>query len=296
MPPSLPSNPHLPLLALVGGALSIAFAPIFVRVSEVGPLSTAFWRLLLAWPALWLWTAMERGRRPDIRRPSRYTDYLRLAAAGLFFAGDLSVWHWSLRFTPVANSTLLVNYAPLWVTFAGWWLFEDRIEKPFLAGLVSALLGATLIVGASFQIRLEQVKGDLLALTASFFYAGYLLSITRLRRDFSTAAIMTWSTVGCTVILLAVTLFSGEKFFPGSTGGWLVLLGLALISHVGGQGLITYALAHLPAAFSSVTLLLQPVFAALLAWLLLAEALGLGQALGGLLVLVGIFLARRSTP
>ena len=294
MPPSLPRHPHLPLLALIGGALSIAFAPIFVRVSEVGPLSTAFWRLLLAWPALWLWTALERRQRPDVRRPSRYTDYLRLAAAGLFFAGDLSLWHWSLRITSVANSTLLVNYAPLWVTFAGWWLFKDRIKKLFLAGLVSALLGATLIVGASFQIRLELVKGDLLALTASFFYAGYLLSITRLRRDFSTAAIMTWSTVGCTAVLLAVTLISGEKFFPGSPGGWLLLLGLALISHVGGQGLITYALAHLPAAFSSVTLLLQPVFAALLAWMLLSEALGLGQALGGLLVLWGIFLARRS--
>ena len=105
---------------------------------------------------------------------------------------------------------------------------------------------------------------------------------------------MTWSTVGCTVVLLAVTLISGEKFFPESPGGWLLLLGLALISHVGGQGLITYALAHLPAAFSSVTLLLQPVFAALLAWMLLSEALGLGQALGGLLVLWGIFLARRS--
>jgi len=294
MPPFLSNNPHLPLLALMGGALSIAFAPIFVRVSEVGPLSTAFWRLLLAWPALWLWTAMERRRRPDVRRPSRHTDYLRLAAAGLFFAGDLSVWHWSLRFTSVANSTLLVNYAPLWVTFAGWWLFQDRIEKLFLAGLASALLGATLIVGASFQIRLELVKGDFLALTASFFYAGYLLFITHLRRDFSTAAIMTWSTVGCTAILLAVTLLSGEKFFPGSPWGWLVLLGLALISHIGGQGLITYALAHLPAAFSSVTLLLQPVFAALLAWLLLAEGLGPGQVLGGLLVLAGIFLARKS--
>ena len=42
MAPTLPRNPHLPLLALIGGALSIAFAPIFVRVSEVGPLSTAF--------------------------------------------------------------------------------------------------------------------------------------------------------------------------------------------------------------------------------------------------------------
>jgi drug/metabolite transporter (DMT)-like permease len=289
------SNPRLPLLALIGGAVAIAFAPIFVRVSEVGPLATAFWRLLLAWPALWVWIALERHRRPALRQPSRFLDYLRLAVAGFFFAGDLSVWHWSLRFTPVANSTLLVNYAPLWVTFGSWWLFRERIEKIFLAGLVMALLGATLIVGASFQIRLEQVGGDLLALTASFFYAGYLLSITRLRRDFSTAAIMTWSTAGCTVILLLVTLLSGERFFASSASGWLVLVGLALVSQVAGQGLIAYALAHLPAAFSSVTLLLQPVFAALFAWVLLREGLSLWQAAGGLLVLFGIFLARRAS-
>jgi hypothetical protein len=190
--------------------VAIAFAPIFVRVSEVGPLATAFWRLLLAWPALWVWIALERHRRPALRQPSRFLDYLRLA----------------------------------------------------VAGLVMALLGATLIVGASFQIRLQQVGGDLLALTLSFFYAGYLLSITRLRRDFSTAAIMTWSTAGCTVILLLVTLLSGERFFASSASGWLVLGGLALVSQVAGQGLIADALAHLPTAFSSVILLLQSVYKA----------------------------------
>jgi drug/metabolite transporter (DMT)-like permease len=288
-------NPsRLPLLSLIGGAAAIAFAPIFVRISEVGPLATAFWRLLLAWPLLLFWDAVDRRRRPAVRQPQTPADYLRLAAAGLFFAGDLSIWHWSLRFTPVANATLLVNYAPIWVTLGGWWLFRDRIEKIFLAGLLLALFGATLIVGASFQIRPEQVYGDFLALTASISYAGYLLAVTRLRRDFSTAAIMSWSTAGCTVILFLVTLLTQEAFFAFSLSGWLILAGLALVSHIAGQGLITYALAHLPAAFSSVTLLLQPVLAALFAWILLAERIGPCQLLGGLLVLAGIFLARRS--
>jgi drug/metabolite transporter (DMT)-like permease len=74
-----------------------------------------------------------------------------------------------------------------------------------------------------------------------------------------------------------------------------VLVGLALISQVGGQGLITYALAHLPAAFSSVGLLLQPAIAALLAWVILSEPLGVWQALGGVIVLVGIAVARRGS-
>lgn len=72
-----------------------------------------------------------------------------------------------------------------------------------------------------------------------------------------------------------------------------MVLGLALVSHVGGQGLIAYALAYLPAAFSSLTLLLQPAVAALLAWLLLGESLGAPQAAGGAIVLLGILVARR---
>ena len=97
------------------------------------------------------------------------------------------------------------------------------------------------------------------------------------------------------VVLLAVTLAAGESLVASSRRGWLVLLGLAWISQVLGQGLIVYGLAHLPASFSSVGLLIQPVAAALLAWVLLGEALGAWQLAGGVAVLVGILVARRAT-
>src|SRR5262249_2096870 len=97
------------------------------------------------------------------------------------------------------------------------------------------------------------------------------------------------------VILLPVALLSGEQMLPVSFNGWILLVGLALISHAAGQGLIAYALAHLPATFSSVGLLLQPVIAALFAWVLLAEPLVPLQIAGGLVVLIGIYLARRGS-
>ena len=106
---------------------------------------------------------------------------------------------------------------------------------------------------------------------------------------------MAWSGLISTVVLLPVTLISGESFQVENLQGWMILIGLALISHVGGQSLIAYALAHLPASFSSVALLVQPVAAALLAWLLLSEAVGTWQALGGMLVLFGILVARRGS-
>ena len=89
--------------------------------------------------------------------------------------------------------------------------------------------------------------------------------------------------------------FSGEPLFALSFSGWAVLFGLAWFSHVGGQGLIAFSLAHLPAPFSAVTLLFQPILSTLLAWIILSEAIGPEQALGGIIILVGIMVARRGS-
>ena len=281
------------LLALCGGAVAIAFAPIFVRLSYVGPSATAFWRLTLALPALWLWMIVEGQGRDTFRRPLSSADYGRLSVAGLFFAGDLAVWHWSIRLTSVANATLLANFAPIFVALGGWLFFRQGVGLTFLLGMSTALVGTTLMVGTSFQVSVQHLWGDVLGLITAMFYAGYILSVKRLRGEFSAATIMAWGGAVTSAALFPVAFLSGEHLLPSSSLGWRPLIGLALISQVGGQGLIAYALAHLPAAFSSLTLLLEPVMATVFAWLILNETIGPWQALGGVLVLGGIFAARR---
>ncbi|MBI2311722.1 MAG: DMT family transporter [Betaproteobacteria bacterium] len=278
--------------ALIAGAVAIAFAPILVRFSEAGPVSTAFWRVLLSLPVAWGWMAWERRANPDA---THVTDLKRLALSGLFFAGDLGIWHLSIVLTSVANSTLLVNMAPIFVTLGAWMLFRERITPVFLAGMALALAGSGLLVQASFALSAKQLAGDTLALVAALCYAGYLLAIKHLRDRGSTATIMAWSGTFTSIALLPAMLLSGEVMLPQSAGGWLVLVALALVCQIGGQSLITYALAHLPASFSSVSLLTQPVVAAFLAWALLAEAISPVQALGGIAVLAGIYLARSGT-
>jgi drug/metabolite transporter (DMT)-like permease len=128
------------------------------------------------------------------------------------------------------------------------------------------------------------------------FYAGYMLAIKAARdARISTARLMAWSTTITAVALLPVALLSPQPFLPAGPAGWLPLLALALISQVMGQGLIAYAFAHLPASLSSVSLLIQPVVAALAAWALFAEAVGPAQLLGGAIVLTGIWLAKKGT-
>jgi drug/metabolite transporter (DMT)-like permease len=197
--------------------------------------------------------------------------------------------------TSVANSTLLTNCAPFFVVLGARVFFREPITAALVLGMLVASAGAALLVGASIQLTRQHLAGDALALVTAAFYGGYLLTIKHLRRVFSTARILACSGLVSCAALLVVAVLSREQMLVRSGRGWLVLLALGIVSHLGGQGLITYALAHLPAGFSSVGLLLQPVVAALLAWLLLAEPLGPLQAIGGSVILLGIVIAGRTT-
>jgi drug/metabolite transporter (DMT)-like permease len=280
------------LAALLIGATCIALSPIFVRVSEAGPTATAFWRVALAVPVLWILYWVKP--RPRTRRYG--SKWLLLLAAGFAFAGDLAFWHTSIQLTSVANSTLLANLASIFVTLAAWIFLRQRPSRLFLAGLGSALIGVMLLVHTSLEFAPSGLAGDALGVVTAMFYAGYLLAVKALRdRGETTLHVMAVTSTVTAIILLPVALATGEPMFPSSATGWWILLGLALVSHAAGQGLIAYALAHLPAAFSSVSLLFQPVMAALFAWLLLREALVPLQVAGALIVLAGIYLARRGS-
>ncbi|MDG2403729.1 MAG: DMT family transporter [Paracoccaceae bacterium] len=284
---------HLAFLALLLGAVAIAFSPIFVRLSELGPFSTAFYRVALALPAFWFWMAFPQSKAELVRTPSTRKDYARLTLAGVFFAGDLAFWHWSINLTSVANSTLLANAAPFFVTLAAFFLFKQRFSKLFLLGLSCAIGGIVLLMGNSLSLGGGHLLGDVLGVITAMFYAAYILAVGKLREEFSTAIVMMWSGLVSGVILLVLMCLTEETLVAGSAVGWMVLFGLALFSHAGGQSLIAYSLAHLPAAMGSVGLLLQPVLAAVLAWILFAEALDTIQVVGGAAVLAGIYVARR---
>ena len=271
--------------ALLLGATAIATSPLFVKVSETGPVATAFWRVFLALPLLWIWSMLEQRERHNA---SFAMDRGLFVAAGIFFAGDLAVWHWSIVLTSVANSTLLANLAPIFVALAAWLLFRQQLRGKFLAGLAIAVTGMTLLIGGDFQLEGRELIGDALGVVTAMFYAGYQMTVTRLRARVATSTIMAWSGLITALILLPIALASGEQLLPVSSMGWIKLIGLALISQVAGQSLIAYAMAHLPATFSSVGLLFQPVMATLFAWVLLSEAVSMLQLAGGVTVLIGI--------
>lgn len=269
-------------------------SPIFVRLADVGPHASAFWRTALALPFLAVWALSEpRGQR------ALFSTDRAVILSGLLFAGDLFFWHLAILATSVANATFLATTAPIWVALGAWLMLNEKIGPRTIAGLLLCLLGGGALVGQSYGFAPERLTGDLFALITSVFFGCYMLAISaaRKRTPIGAGSLAFVSTAITTVCMFVVAFALEPSLLPRSTEGALALLALALVSQVAGQGLLTVALGKLPATFSSLVIFLEAIGAAALAWAILNEALGPLQIFGGVLILAGIWAARpRAIP
>jgi drug/metabolite transporter (DMT)-like permease len=274
-------------LALVAGALAMGASPIFVRLADVGPFTSAFWRVGLALPILYGWMRVtERDDAPS-RSFTRATIF-----SGLAFAGDLFFWHLSIVSTTIANATFFATTAPIWVVIFGWLLFRERVSWAVLAGLALCMAGGGALLAQSLNLHAGRAIGDLFGLATGVFFGLYFLAVQAARRESSAARVTFEATLITAAILLIVALVLERRFWPHSLAGLAALLAMAWISHAGGQGLLTAALGRLPAVFSSLVIFLEAVAAACFAWAVLNEPVSAIQAAGGLAILLGIYVAR----
>jgi drug/metabolite transporter (DMT)-like permease len=278
----------LAFAALVLGAIAMGASPLFVRFADVGPYASAFWRCALALPFLAAWAATEKGGLSEAFGRTDKAVFL----SGVFFAGDLFVWHLSILSTTVANATFFATTAPVWVALGAWLFLKERINARIVGGIVLCILGGASLLGQSWGFAPERLTGDAFGLITAVFFASYMLAVRAARARLGAGQLAFVSTAITTVILFSIALLLEPFLLPQSLNGALALLALALISQVGGQGLLAVALGTLPATFSSLVIFIEALAAAALAWLVLGESLGPLQMLGGLLILAGIYTAR----
>jgi len=291
------------LIALFVGACGIGFAPVFPKLAfdaeqqlpggGVGMIATAFWRTALAAPLFWYFHTRNRRRLSSASVQGNRATLLWLP--GIVFAADLAAWHKAFEFTTLANATLLANLASIVVAVVGYLWLRERLGWTFVLGAAVALTGTSVLLGVDLGRGRDPLIGDALGLLTACFYASYLLLVKVLRRDFSVAQIMAYSSSVSAVGLLVIAYVSGEQLVPRTWEAWSAVVALALVSHIGGQGLIAYAMGHLPASFATLSLLVQPVVTATVSWILFAQAMSPLQIGGGLLVLGGLMVARRGT-
>lgn len=278
----------LAFVALVLGAIAMGASVLFVRWADVGPHASAFWRVFLALPFLWAWMRLEAGPMDRVPLWSDRAVWL----AGIFFTGDLFFWHLAILGTTVANATFLATTAPIWVAMGAFAVLHEAVGQRALIGLALCVLGGFALLGESYGFAPQRLLGDLYGVATALGFGCYVLAVRAARARHGAAALMFASTAITAACLFVIAFAFEPHILPESMPGLATLLALAIISQVGGQGLVAVALGTLSATFSSLVIFLEAIAAATFGWLLLNEPLGLLQTLGGILILFGIWVAR----
>ncbi len=290
--PSLFGN-LIPISILIIALCCLATGGIFVRLSELGPVTTGFYRALFAIPLAYFWVKLEKGTNLGDEKLSK--PHFVAILGGVFLGVDLALWHTSFFMTTVANANLLANLMPFILVPLNLMLFKIAPSRLFVYGLGFASVGLILLVGGKAEFTEKSLFGDSLALMTALFYALYLLIIGKLRAKYTASSLMLWSSFGCALFLLPVSIILEDTIMISSISSLLILLSLALFSHIGGQGLLAVALGKVDLNLSSVLVLLQPLIAAIYAYLLFNETLTFLEVAGASVILIGIYLAKKGS-
>jgi drug/metabolite transporter (DMT)-like permease len=292
--PSGPPGTRGRALAAAGlGAACISASAVLIKLANTGPATAAFYRCFLALPVLFALAIVERRRRG----PRPLATHLGAVAAGAFLAIDLVLWNHTIADVGAGIATLLGNLQVLFVALAAWALLHERPGRRFLVALPVVMAGVVLVSGLAGAGAGDShpLAGIVFGLGTSLSYAAFLLILRQTSAGTPhiagpLAEVTTTAALGALPLGLA---FGGLQLdVPWTSLRWLLLV--SITSQTVGWLLITSSLPRLPAAVSSLLLLLQPVAAMGLAAAVLAERPSLAQLAGAILVCGGVLAASRA--
>jgi drug/metabolite transporter (DMT)-like permease len=284
-----------PLLLAGLGAACISASAILIKLADTGAATAAFFRCFLALPLLVALAVVEqrrRGPRPLAVRGGAFV-------AGLFLAVDLVLWNHTIAEVGAGIATVLGNLQVLFVALAAWVLLRERPERRFLVALPVVMVGVVMVSGliGATAGGTHPLAGIGYGLGTSVAYAAFLLILRRTSASTPhVAGPLAEATAGAAVgsLLLGLAFGGLQLLIPWPSFWWLLLLSLS--SQTLGWLLITSSLPRLPAAVSSLTLLLQPAAAMLLAAIVLSERPGLIQIGGAVVVCTGVLMVSLAAP
>jgi len=275
----------LAFAALLIGNLALAGGPFLVRHSGVGPIAAGFWRLALALPFLW---AIAWLFKQPVHWPRRKLT-MAVALAAFFFAADLGTWHAGILLTKLGNATLFGNVSSFFFAAWGLWLARKWPSSLQALALGLAAAGCGLLMWGSAELSASHLRGDLLAVLAGLLYTGYLILVERTRGKLAPLPLLFLASLFGALFLLPAAIAAGDRIIPVN---WSGLFALALCSQVIGQGLLVYALGHVPPLVVGVAMLTQPALSALLGWLYYDEAFTGRDWVGAAMIVLALILVR----
>jgi drug/metabolite transporter (DMT)-like permease len=283
----------LPYVALVITVIATSIGGMFVRWANAPGIVTVFYRTALS--TILVAPFFVRNLVQSKQSIKNIAPWIPMALlGGLMIALDQASWASALLMTKMANTTYFNSLAPLWVALFALFVFKEKLKWIFWVGLSLALGGTLIILGLDLIYRPHLGPGDLLGLLSSFFYGGYFLVTQIGRRNLDTLTYTWIATLSCALCLGFLNIIFNQSIIGFPLESYIFFFGAAITSQVIGYFSLSYALGHLSATIVSPTMLAKPITVALLAFIFFGESLSIGEIIGGILVLAGIFLINKN--
>ena len=294
-------------VALCVGILAVSAASIFIRFAQAGAPSLVIAALRLTFATLLLLPVTVTYYRQELKSLTS-RELLLGGVSGLFLAVHFATWISSLEYTTVASSVVFVSTGPLWVALLSPMLLNERLRRAAMLGLLLALLGGT-VIGLSdactwdaglrcpdlgLILRGRAIWGNFLALCGAWAISGYLIIGRKLRAGMSLVPYIFLVYGIAAILLLPMAFVARERLlgYASSTYAWIFLL--AAVPQLVGHSTFNWLLRYLSATMVAVTTLAEPIGSTILAYMILGEKPALAVIVGGVFILLGIFLTSRN--
>lgn len=279
---------QLPILQILCGAFLISFSGIFVKLADVSPTASGFYRVLFGAFFLFVATLVAKEFRILSLR-----EWLLLIFCGFVFALDLFFWHESIMYIGPGLATLLGNFQVFFLAAAGILFWGEKSRRRFFIALPLAIVGLLLIVGHNWnEMGSSYQTGISFGLLTALCYTGFLLSLRTIRTKDAHSLFFTLLVVSaaCAFFLSLKMLHGGDSFIIPNVKSISALLGLGLFSQTIGWVLIAHALPKMRASHAGLILLLQPSLAFIWDVLLFARPTSTTNWIGLAITLAAIYM------
>ncbi len=290
--------------------LGVAFASlsaIFIRISDAPPVVIAFYRMLFTSVMLVpLFLTRQKRGNPQEEGPEEspgagprgarlsQRDLSLLVASGAFLAIHFASWNASLSYTTVASSVVLVTLHPMFVALGSVLLLGEHVPRRAFGFIALAIAGSALLSYGDFALGPEALFGNMLAVIGALAVAGYMLIGRFLRRSMQAKVynISVYSVAA--IILLLISLLRGDALGPYPAHEFLIFASLAFFCTILGHSIFNWALKYVSASSVSTSILLEPIFATLMALVLFHEVPGPLAIAGGSIVVLSLYMVLRT--